>query len=185
MGRSSGLYLDDELFEFAKKRADAAHDGKLNAYIVSLVEKDREGRLPDGSSPAVIVELARRYAPAFCAELELQMNHGAKGDSPFNQVRIVARFLDALLAALMRKKDFNPEIAFELFSSYEKFLESIQQQPGILNAIQASFAAAASMKDVNLNEPLPLPRPKKAARLPGPTRIVPSVRSDGATAASS
>ena len=42
MSYSGGLYLDDDLEPYVRKRADESFNGKINTYITALVRADRE-----------------------------------------------------------------------------------------------------------------------------------------------
>lgn len=95
-----GFHLpeDSPLAAQIKKRAKDQHDGKVSAYVRSLVERDLAGETPDATSPTIIADLCRRLRGEIAAQLS-----GALATAHADQPAILATFLEALSDLLRRK----------------------------------------------------------------------------------
>jgi hypothetical protein len=106
---SVGIYVSDdsELMREIKHKAETLHDGKVSAYLRSLVEKDLAGtaQKPDATDENILVELCERLRPESAAMLgEWLASQG------LNQPRLLGKLLDALADSLMR--DINNRVSY-------------------------------------------------------------------------
>jgi hypothetical protein len=114
MGVNTGLYLDDELFAFAKKRAsEAEFKGKVNAYMADLVRRDRDGNM-GGASSDLFANLCRDAAPELADTLEEKLfSRFPLGKESAYQRRFLGLLLTALAEAL-ESPGFDPMKPFRI-----------------------------------------------------------------------
>jgi hypothetical protein len=118
---SLGFYLPDDspLTDKIKARAVSRHDGKVSAYIRSLVEKDLGKAMV---SPMPIAELVDRFAPSRTGEA---MSWIAKANEvsggTLNQSRVIASLLESLI-----------ELAPTRATDYRYIVSSPMAPPAIL-----------------------------------------------------
>lgn len=134
MAVNTGLYLDEDLFAFAKEQAAAAHRGKVNAYVVDLIKRDRAAQGQSAAnlvSPEPLVELARKFHPTIAEDIKASLDK-----AKVNQPRAVARLIEAAQEAVERKVDLTAHI---------KIVTSLEEAPimTILQEIKDAWQTAA------------------------------------------
>lgn len=114
MGVNTGLYLDDELFAFAKKRAaEPEFKGKVNSYMADLVRRDRENNL-GGASSDLFENLCKDAAPELVDILEEKLfSRFPLGQEATYQRRFLGLLMTALAEAL-ESSDFDPLKPFQI-----------------------------------------------------------------------
>lgn len=114
MGVNTGLYLDDDLFAYAKKRAaEPEYKGKVNAYMVDLVRRDQSGNLGGGSAD-LFENLCKDAAPELKDVIEQKLFSRFKlGEEAAYQRRFLGLLMTALAEAL-ESTDFDPLKPFRI-----------------------------------------------------------------------
>lgn len=104
-GKAFAAWLSGDLLSDAEKRADVVAEGNASKYVKALIERDV------ATTPqTLLIELARQFHPTLVPDLER-----ALASKAVDGRKVIARFLDAYLAAL-GDRDFKPEQGFELLS---------------------------------------------------------------------
>lgn len=117
-----GFHVSDgsPLAEKVKKKAQQLHDGKVSAYVRSVVERDLSGEssAPDALSPTVLADLFKSLRPDLAGALDLFTPPVAtatarqKRNGAFSQVAALARILEAVSIYLRRKSETG-QMAFD------------------------------------------------------------------------
>jgi hypothetical protein len=130
--KSFSVYLDEQrVAEAITGRVKRDHDGNFSAFMDALLQSALENSPPAlKESAAIVDELARLYHPTLRADLQFEFakRPGLKQD------RIIALFLEALLAMLQRGGD--PSTPFQLFDSEEQMRALFSKNPNALRVLQ-------------------------------------------------
>jgi hypothetical protein len=103
MSYSGGLYLDDDLEPYVRKRADESFNGKINTYITALVRTDREltQQLTENVSAA---EIARwRQCEVTLLRAAQDALNLLNAETPEGRDRLAKALANSILRASMRE----------------------------------------------------------------------------------
>jgi len=107
MSYSGGLYLDDELEPYVRKRADESFNGKINTYITALVRADRDltQKLSENISTAEITRWRQGEATLLRAAQDALALLNA--ETPEARDRLAKALANSILRASMRESITN------------------------------------------------------------------------------